>query len=74
MYRKTANQRVGPDPLDTNRGTWMTPTKARRAALLTVLTALTALLAAVPAQAVSKKKSIWGPVTLPGGESAFPTY
>jgi len=52
----------------------MTPTKARRAALLTVLTALTALLAAVPAQAVSKKKSIWGPVTLPGGESAFPTY
>ena len=35
---------------------------------------LTALVAAAPAQAVFKKKAIWGPVTLPSGESAFPTY
>jgi hypothetical protein len=48
----------------------MSPANARRAALLTVLAAL---LATVPAQAAFKK-SIWGPVNLPGGESAFPTY
>lgn len=52
----------------------MSPTKTRRAALLTVLAVLAALLATVPAQAAFKKKSIWGPVNLPGGESAFPTY
>jgi len=31
-------------------------------------------LLALPATASAEKKAIWGPVTLPGGASAFPTY
>ncbi len=46
-----------------------------RRLLLVLLAAATALaVAAVPAQAVFKKKMIWGPVKLPGGQSAFPVY
>ncbi len=52
----------------------MTLTRTRRAGLLAALTTLVALAAAFSAQAVYKKKAIWGPVTLPRGESAFPVY
>jgi hypothetical protein len=46
-----------------------------RRLLMVLLAAATALaIAAVPAQAVFKKKAIWGPVKLPGGQSAFPVY
>ncbi|MCP9488917.1 MAG: hypothetical protein MSC31_03475 [Solirubrobacteraceae bacterium MAG38_C4-C5] len=45
-----------------------------RRLLLAALAALTALSLAAPAQAELKKKAIWGPVTLPSGESAFTTY
>lgn len=45
-----------------------------RRLLLAAVAALTVLVLAAPAQAVFKKKAIWGPVTLPSGESAFPTY
>jgi hypothetical protein len=44
----------------------------RRLCLITALCALGPLIAAAPAQAVTK--AIWGERTLPGGNSAFPTY
>ncbi len=52
----------------------MSQTKTGTKGLLAALTVLVALIAVAPAQAVYKKKAIWGPVTLPSGESAFPTY
>ncbi len=45
-----------------------------RRLLLAVFTVLIALAVAAPAQAVLKKKAIWGPAMLPNGQSAFPTY
>jgi sugar phosphate isomerase/epimerase len=41
---------------------------------LLALAALGLALLALPATASAEKKAIWGPVTLPGGASAFPIY
>ncbi|MDQ3607425.1 MAG: hypothetical protein M3459_00765 [Actinomycetota bacterium] len=41
---------------------------------LLTLAALGLALLALPATASAEKKAIWGPVTLPDGSSAFPTY
>jgi hypothetical protein len=46
----------------------------RRLLLLLLAAAMALAVTAAPAQAVYKKKMIWGPVKLPGGQSAFPLY
>lgn len=46
----------------------------RRLLLLLLAAAMALAVAAAPAQAAFKKKMIWGPAKLPGGQSAFPVY